>query len=160
MGEVWTIAAAAGAAPEGELACRRSTSGAKVLWRVEFARANAAGGERGPSDDGAAHRDVECPLPCGAHLRVRTDSDRVLPLVDRVDVRRRRWRESWESALDVLLYVARGTASARVSDEEEAFELDAGEALWLEDPPPGAEVDLVGGADDTLVVALAFQRVE
>jgi environmental stress-induced protein Ves len=49
-------------------------------------------------------------------------------------------------------HVAAGAARVRVTDEEEAFELDAGESLWARGARDGEELDLLGTTDDAVVI--------
>lgn len=127
-------------------------------------RRDREGGGPGPSAAAAdrpervARFDVRaCP---GA---VRVDSDgRVLVLeagddAMRLDCEvlalgRRRIRESFERAADLLVVVARGALVLRVSDEDEPYELDPACALWIESPAAHLELDLVGREADTCAV--------
>ena len=54
-----------------------------------------------------------------------------------------------------FLHVGAGAASIRITDEEEPFELRAGESLWLEDLEGGAEAEIRGLDPDTAIALLS-----
>ena len=51
-------------------------------------------------------------------------------------------------------HLVAGAAQARVTGEDEPFDLDAGESLWIEGLVGGEELDLQGARDGTLVVVV------
>ena len=57
----------------------------------------------------------------------------------------------------VFVHVLAGACTARVTGEEDAYELAAGSSLWLQDRRAGEELVLVGSgrASEVLIVALA-----
>lgn len=156
MSEVWIIEGDGadggdGAPSPGVVAARDAGA---IRWAIELVA------EPSDGDGGVQRAALAIGLPDGSGLRVHLDSDTVRARADTVELGERRWRESWPSVLDVVLYVARGDVHARVSDEDEPFDLAPGSALWLEDPPAGVEVDLVGRDADTQVVVVEVQRAE
>lgn len=68
---------------------------------------------------------------------------------------RRRARLAAE-ATTVLLHVPEGALSARVTGEEQAFELPSGATLIARALLPGDELDLVGSADATRALLVRF----
>jgi hypothetical protein len=71
----------------------------------------------------------------------------------------RRTRESF-GAGHAFVHVLRGRVTARAVGEEEAFELEGGDSLWIRDTTAEEEVDLAGTAADCalLVVRLGAAR--
>ncbi|HVS18943.1 MAG TPA: HutD family protein [Planctomycetota bacterium] len=51
-------------------------------------------------------------------------------------------------------HLASGSAQARVTGEDEPFELEAGDSLWVDGLAGGEELDLRGGDADTLAVVV------
>jgi len=168
--EVWHIEGARDAV--GELAQRDDASG---RWVVEIARgaparahapdlvvlrvvleggagADASGPERVEELSGAAPRAGRQLGDDARALVVAFDPRRCRAEVDLVRLGRRRWRESFADARDLVLVVAGSTLVVRVSDEEEPYELGTGCALWVESPSAGTELDLVGAGSDARAV--------
>lgn len=69
----------------------------------------------------------------------------------------RRLREMCE-AQQAFVHALGGPLCARVSGEEAAFELEAGDSLWIEDASPADEFDFLGRRDDTRLVLVRFHR--
>ncbi len=64
---------------------------------------------------------------------------------------RRRMREPLPRG-HAFLHVSAGRAVARLTGEEESFSLGPGESLWARQLQGGEELDLVGGADDAVLL--------
>jgi len=71
----------------------------------------------------------------------------------------RRLRESIE-AEQAFVHSLDGALSVRVSGEEQAFELEAGDSLLISGAARGDELDLLGRHDDTKLVIVRLRRVE
>ncbi len=72
---------------------------------------------------------------------------------------RRRALETAE-APQVFVHVLAGGATARVTGEEEAFELDEGDSLWVREARAHDEVELAGAADGCVVIVARVRRAE
>jgi hypothetical protein len=97
---------------------------------------------------------TEAELTRGAasDFNVMTRRDVVDANVEALALGSRRTRESF-SAGHAFVHVLRGGLVARAIGEEDAFELDAGDSLWIQNAPSEEEVDLAGAAADcTLLV--------
>lgn len=57
-------------------------------------------------------------------------------------------------------HVLSGRVTARITGEEEPFELDAGESLWAQSLAREEEIDIVGASDDTVVVLIGIAAIE
>lgn len=71
----------------------------------------------------------------------------------------RRWRADL-AAGHGLVYVANGALRARVTGEEEAFELERGDTLWLAELAGHEELELAGRRDDTLAILFTLLPTE
>lgn len=114
------------------------------LRRLEVQRLGGAERVHAELDDGPA-----------ALLNVTTRPERVRATVEVLRLGTRRARVALDGG-EALLHVPAGELVARVSDEEEPFELAAGESLRLRGLPPGAELELAGETRgcEAVVVAL------
>ena len=57
-------------------------------------------------------------------------------------------------------HVLSGRATARVTSEEEPFELEAGESLWVQSLVREEEIEIAGGSEDTVVVLIGIAEIE
>jgi len=71
---------------------------------------------------------------------------------------RRRAREA-PAAEHVLAHLVRGVARARVSGEDEPYELEAGDTLWARGLGAGDELDLAGASDDALALLVRLREL-
>lgn len=146
MAEVWTIESDGGS-ELGELARRDDGEAAWTLELVSRGDARATGAGVLVLDAGeralvARYDEQRC--------RVRADTTALGP---------RRWRETIEDALDLVTLVVEGTVVARVSDEDEPYEIGCGGALWIADPGAGDELELLGLGPRARVLTVGFERL-
>jgi len=57
-----------------------------------------------------------------------------------------------------FVHLAAGSAQARVTGEEQPFELEPGDSLWIDGLSGGEELDLQGGAPGAVAVVVRFAR--
>ena len=86
-------------------------------------------------------------------FNVITRRDAVEANVEALALGTRRTREFF-GAGHAFVHVLRGAVTARAVGEEEAFELDAGESLWIQDTSAEEEVDLAGTAADCALLVV------
>jgi len=68
----------------------------------------------------------------------------------------RRWRETFAGG-HVLVHAAQGELQVRVSNEEQPFELEPGDTLWVQEARDGEELELAGAsAASVALVAHVF----
>jgi hypothetical protein len=82
--------------------------------------------------------------------------DRARVQVEVLRLGMRRARETVGSG-HALVHALSGATLARVTGEDEPFELDPGDSLWVQDLRGGEELDLVGEEPETVVLLV---RVE
>lgn len=96
-------------------------------------------------------------LPDGpiADFNVMLDPERARASVEALLLGRRRSRLALAEG-HAFVHVLAGRCDVRVTGEEEAFELDAGDSLWLRELRGGEELDCAGGTDacELLIVEL------
>ena len=94
-----------------------------------------------------------------ADFNVITRRGRVEASVEAFKLGARRARESFPAG-HAFVHVLSGRLVARAVGEEDAFELESGDSLWIRDTTHEEEVDLLGTAGDAtlLVVRLAAAR--
>jgi environmental stress-induced protein Ves len=75
----------------------------------------------------------------------------VEPAVEVLRLGRRRAREVLERG-HALAHLLLGAVTARVTGEDEAFDLESGDSLWMRELRGGEEIDLQGGAEGSVVL--------
>jgi environmental stress-induced protein Ves len=92
-------------------------------------------------------------------LNVLWRADRWHAEVEVTRLGRRRWRGTIGPG-HAFAHALAGTAVARVTGEEEPFELDPGESLWAQSLTREEDLDLTGTADDALVVLVRIEMAD
>jgi hypothetical protein len=92
-------------------------------------------------------------------LNVMFDPARVRASVEPLLLGARRLRESLARG-QAFLHVVAGALGARVTGEDEPYELAAGESLWIRGAGGGEELELVGRGRDTEALLIALVPAE
>lgn len=93
-----------------------------------------------------------------ADFNVVTRRGAVSAEVQALPLARRRAREPL-STEHAFVHVLAGALFARVTGEEEPFDLVAGDSLWVRDPRPGDELDLTGRGEGTSALLVRLDGV-
>ncbi|MCC6406946.1 MAG: HutD family protein [Planctomycetes bacterium] len=93
-----------------------------------------------------------------ADFNVITHRERARAEVQTLPLARRSARESL-STPHTFLHVLSGALFARVTGEDEPFDLVAGDSLWVRDPRIGDELDLTGRGEGTAALVVRIDDV-